>query len=159
MEEEELILRLENGNTTIKALWSTTNITYAKELRIKGMQGPRTVISKTEVHGAGFKNTMTYINPSPVEIDLGTVLHEIRNSKGQKIAEQKGKVYFVHGESTYVMTGTSTGVEAEGEATLVGIGVEEDNWNNLTIVNFKSPIDIPDELAVLLKAGGKNSQA
>ena len=155
MADEELILRLENGHATIKSWPFTASITYQKNVFLKGMKGPKTVMTQTVPEGSGFKNTMTCFNLSPLEIDLGTVRHEIRNSKGVKIAEQKGKVYLTRGESVYTMTGTTTGVAAEGDATLVGVGVEEDNWNNQTIVSFNAPVTLTDEFVALCNGSGK----
>ena len=42
------------------------------------------------------------------------------NGKGEKIAEQKGKVYLMRGETEYVMSGTVTGIAPEGEARIAG---------------------------------------
>lgn len=113
---------------------------------MKGMNGPKTVISKTEVkEGGGFINTLVAQNPSPLEIDLGTLKQELRNANGEKLGEQKGKVYLMNGETTYTMTGTTTGVQAEGEVSLVGMGVEEDNWHNLTLTSWAMPVTPPQE--------------
>lgn len=70
---------------------------------------------------------MRALNPSPLEIDLGTLHQELRNARGEKIATQKGKVYFGLGETTYVMQGEVTGVDVgEGEVRVLGVGVEEE---------------------------------
>jgi hypothetical protein len=99
---------------------------------------------------------MLAINPSPLEIDLGTLRQEIRNSKGEKIAEQKGKVYFGMGETSYVMSGTTTGTEVgEGEVRVVGLGVEEDNWNNFTLVHSDTATTLTEEFVALCKASRK----
>ena len=118
---------------------------------MKGMNGPQTTMLKTEVldGGKGYRNTMRAVNPSPLEIDLGTVKYEIRNSKGAKIAEQSGKIYFVRGENTYEVMGSTMGVPVEGEARLIGLGVEEDNWNNETIPLLDTPVTMTDEFVAL----------
>jgi hypothetical protein len=147
MNDENLVLKLENGKTTIKALMLKSNITYAKNVHMKGMNGPKTIISKTEVSadGKSFTNTLVATNPSPLEIDLGTVKQEIRNGKGEKIAEQKGKVYLSTGETTYTMSGTTTGFPADGEVKIVALGVEEESWNNLTLTSFSMPVTPVEE--------------
>src|SRR6187402_3003072 len=104
MQDETLTLRLENGNTKLRAMMMTSTIDYAKDVPLKGMNGPKTILSKTESNGSGFTNTITCINPSPLEIDLGTVKYAIKNSKGETIAEQQGPVYMKRGEFTYTMT-------------------------------------------------------
>jgi hypothetical protein len=153
MNDESLILKLENGKTTIKAFIMKANITYAKDVHLKGMNGPKTIISKTEVSadGKSFTNTLVATNPSPLEIDLGTAKQEIRNGKGEVIAEQKGKVYLKTGETTYTMSGTTTGVPADGEVKIVAMGVEEENWNNLTLTSFSMPVTPPQEFLALCK--------
>jgi hypothetical protein len=153
--EEELIMRLENGHATIKAFMFSANIIFKKEVLLKGMRGLKTIMTKTESNGLEFKNTMISINPSPVEIDLGTVMHEIRNDKGVKIAEQKGKVYLAHGESTYTMAGVTTGEAAEEVAMVIGLGVEEDNSNNSMVVHLNTAVTLTDEFVALCIASGK----
>jgi hypothetical protein len=155
MQDEKLVLRLENGHATIKALFTKSNIVYAKDVQLKGMHGPKTVMLKTEVDGKEFKNTMKANNPSPVEMDVGTLKQEILNGKGENIAEQKGTLYFMRGETEYVMSGTVTGVACDGEARVVGLGVEEDNWNNLTIPFINTPTTVTDEFANLCKTSGQ----
>jgi len=158
--DDEVILRLENGHTTIyKRFMVNATIVYNKNVTLKGMSGPKTMIKKTELDGRGFRNTIVAINPSPLEIDLGTVKHEIRNIKGEKIAEQKGKVYLTRGESTYFMIGETTGAAAEGDITVAGIGVEEDAWPNETIVAFNVPLKLTDELLALCNTNEKNTEA
>ena len=154
IQDEALVLRLENGHATIKAMFIKSNIVYAKDVQLKGMNGPKTVMVKTEGDGKSFKNMMRTTNPSPVEMDIGTLKQEILNGKGEKIAEQKGKLYLMRGETEFVLSGTVTGVAAEGEPRLVGTGVEEDNWNNLTITYFNAATTLTDEFAALCKASG-----
>lgn len=128
MSDDTLTLHLKNGAPTIKAFMISTTITYAKSVTIRGMSGPKTTMKATTITATGFSNTMVSVNTSPLEIDLGTLRQEIRNSKGETIAVQKGKVYFRCGESEFVMEGTVTGVlpDENGEARIVGVGVEED---------------------------------
>lgn len=154
MQDEALILRLENGHATIKAFMMRANIIYAKDVHLKGMHGPKTVMVKTKVDGKTFTNTMKATNPSPVEIDLGTVKQDIVNGKGEKIADQKGKVYFMRGETEYTMSGSVTGVAYDGEAMILGLGVEEDNWNNHTIPFLNTPTTVTDEFKNLCKTSG-----
>lgn len=145
MQDEELTMRLDNGHGTVAALGMTASIVYRKDIHLKGMKGPQTVMQKTEIDGAGFKNTMLAINPSPLEIDLGTAKYEIRNEAGVKIAEQTGKTYTTRGKSTYTVTGTVTGGAAKGKAKLIGLGVEEDNWINDTIKFLDADLTLSDK--------------
>jgi hypothetical protein len=51
MQDEELVMKLENGKGTIKAMMMTANIVYHKDVKMKGMNGPKTVMVKTEKEG------------------------------------------------------------------------------------------------------------
>jgi hypothetical protein len=149
MNDEKLVMKLLNGNGTIKSLGMTSKIKYQKDVHLKGMKGPETVMIKTEVEGSGFKNTMLTINPSAFEIDMGVVKYEIRNEDGAKIAEQRGKTHITRGESTSIMTGNVIGGKVKGQARLVGLGVEEDNWHNETIQDLNTTVKLSDEFVSL----------
>ena len=150
MQDEALVMHLQNGHTTIKAfLGMKSSIIYAKDVHMKGMNGPKTVMVRTEGDGKTFRNTMRSTNPSPVEMDLGTLREDIVNGKGEKIAEQKGKVYLMRGDTEFVMIGSVTGVAPEGEARIVGLGVEEDNWNNDTMPFLNTATTLTDEFTAM----------
>jgi hypothetical protein len=151
MLDEELILRLDNGHARIKSWGMSANIVYQKEVKLKGMRGPKTIMVKTEVEGGGkrFKNTMKAINPSSLELDLGTLRYEFQNEDGVKIAEQKGKVYLMRGESAVFMEGTTAGVAPKGKTRIVSLDVEEDNWHNETIPFFNTEVELTEEFVAL----------
>lgn len=155
-QDESLVFRLENGHATIKGFLLYAKITYSKDVQLKGMNGPRTEMVSTEVKGKGFVNRMKTWNPSPVEMDVGTVKQDVRNGKGETIAEQKGVVYYTRGETEYAMEGTLTGLLPDGESRIVGVGAEEDNWNNETIPFHDTPMNLTDEFVALCK---RNSEA
>lgn len=149
MQDENLIMKLENGKGTIKAMMMTANIVYRKEVKLKGMNGPKTVMKKTETEGDGFKNTMLTINPSPLEIDMGVVHYEIRNEDGMKVADQSGKTYITRGESTSTMVGKTTGEAPKSPAKLVGVDVEDDNWHKETIAYLDTSTSLSNEFIAL----------
>lgn len=149
IQDEDLILKLENGKGTIKAMMMTANIVYRKEVKLKGMNGPKTVMTKTEKEGKGFKNTMLTINPSPLEIDMGTVHYEIRNEDGAKIAVQSGKTYITRGESTSVMVGKMMGEAPQLQAKLVGVAVEDDNWHKEAIAYLDTTMTLSEEFVAM----------
>ena len=151
MQDEELVLKLENGKGTIKAMMMTANIVYRKEVKLKGMNGPKTVMTETEKEGEGFKNTMLTINPSPLEIDMGTVHYEIRSEDGGKIAVQSGKTYITRGESTSVMVGKTMGEAPKLQAKLVGVTVEDDNWHKETITYLDTTTTLSEEFVALCR--------
>jgi hypothetical protein len=149
IQDEELVLRFENGKGTIRFMLMTLNVTYTKEVRLKGMNGPKTIITKTELDREGFKNTMLILNPSPVEIDMGLVYYEIRNEEAVKIAKQWGSTYITRGESTSRLTGKTTGGNPKGEARLVAIDVEDDNWHKETIKYLDMSITLSEEFSTI----------
>ncbi len=151
MQDEDLVMKLENGKGTIKAMMMTANIVYRKDVKLKGMHGPKTVMTKTERGGEGFKNTMLTINPSPLEIDMGLVHYEIRNKDGVKIAEQSGKTYITRGESTSTMVGKITGEASESQAKLVGVTVEDENWHKETIKYLDTTTTLTGEFVAMCR--------
>ena len=57
LRDESLLLQLKNGKGTVKAMMGmSAQIDYNKDCPLKGMHGPKTTISKTEVAGGGFKS-------------------------------------------------------------------------------------------------------
>lgn len=127
----------------------SAQIDYNKDCPLKGMHGPKTKILKTQVEGGGFKNTIKILNPSPLELDLGTIKQEIRNADGSLVAVQQGKVYLLRGDTDFVVEGKAVGKAAGQDAKLVAVGVVEDNWHNETITAFDEPVVLPQELVSL----------
>lgn len=127
----------------------TAPIDYNKDCPLKGMHGPKTIIAKTVVEGGGFKNTLKVQNPSPLELDLGTIQQEIRNVDGSVVATQQGKAYLLKGETTYVVEGKVVGKAVGKDAKIVATGVAEDNWHNETIQAFQENVELPQELVSL----------
>ncbi|CZS93932.1 uncharacterized protein RCO7_08082 [Rhynchosporium graminicola] len=148
LRNEDLVLQLKNGKGTVKAMLGlSAKIDYNKDCALKGMNGPKTSILKTEVLGGQrYRSTMRVINPSPLELDLGTIKQEIRNLDGSVIAVQQGKMYLLRGESEYVVEGMVVGKALGKDVKLVATGVEENNWHNETITAFDEPIVLTDEL-------------
>jgi hypothetical protein len=151
--DEKLTLGLDNGQGSVKAMFLTANIVYKKEVHMLGMNGPRTELVKTEVHADGtFTNTMKIINPSPLEIDLGTTTFAFKNAAGEVLAEQTGKVFIPRGDSTYTINGTVKQKGSVDKVSLIGMGVAEDSWIKETIKIYDVPIQLTPELTELLKA-------
>ncbi|EKD20006.1 uncharacterized protein L3040_002316 [Drepanopeziza brunnea f. sp. 'multigermtubi'] len=149
LRDESLVLKLQNGKAQVKAMGMKAEIDYNKDCPLKGMNGPKTSISKTVVEGGSFKNTLVVENPSPLELDLGTIQQELRNQDGSVIATQSGKAYLSRGQSTYDVEGKPSGKAAGASATLVATGVAENNWHNETIQAFQVPVTLPAELVTI----------
>jgi hypothetical protein len=150
--DQKLTLRLDNGQGTIKALGLTAKIVYKKEVQLMGMNGPVTQVVKTETTGSGFKNTMKIINPSPLEIDLGSPTFAFKNAAGEVLATQTGKLFISRGETIYTVTGEVKSKGSADKPILVGQSTDHDSWINDTIRFFNAPISLTPEMQSLVAA-------
>jgi len=151
--DEKFTMSLDNGAGTIKALGMKSKIVYKKGVTFLGMDGPQSSILKTEILGDGqFKNTMKIVNPSPVEIDLGSAVFEIKNAAGEVLAEQTANVFIVRGETIYQATGTVKQKGNVDRVSLVGVPASKaGTCLEETLRNFNVPITLTPELITLLK--------
>jgi hypothetical protein len=152
--DEKFTMSLDNGAGTIKALGMKSSIVYKKGVTFQGMDGPQSSILKTQILGDGqFKNTMKIVNPSPVEIDLGSATFEFKNAAGDVLGEQTANVFVVRGETIYQATGT---VKAKGNVdrvSLVGVAASKAGTCLEEVLrNFNVPITLTPELITLFKA-------
>jgi len=152
--DEKFTMSLDNGVGTIKALGMKSKIVYKKTVTFPGMDGPQSSILKTEILGDGqFKNTMRIVNPSPVEIDLGSATFELKNAAGEVLAEQTANLFIVQGETVYQATGTVKQKGNVDRVSLVGVPASKSGtFLEETLRNFNVPITLTPELITLLKA-------
>ncbi|KAK3946196.1 hypothetical protein QBC46DRAFT_369102 [Diplogelasinospora grovesii] len=150
MRDEHLVLTLDNGACTIKAMFLTGRCTYRKDVHIKGMNGPPTKISRTD-EGT---NILAVHNQSPLEIDHGVSLFEIRDGD-TVLAELKGPMQIKRGgfEFTQNITRRDKPVSASnptGNVLLVGTGVEDNSaWTNETLKYIRTPLELTDKFVSL----------
>ncbi|KAM3541426.1 hypothetical protein BM221_002076 [Beauveria bassiana] len=128
MHDDQLVMRLENGQVTVKSMGMTSNIVYNKVLNLRGLKSLETTLLKVEADDGGVKSTFSVVNPSQFEVDLGTVIYEVRDKDGNRIGEQKGATYVSRGESSLALHGSVEGDVSSGETRFVGVDVEEENW-------------------------------
>ncbi|KAK2070853.1 hypothetical protein P8C59_005317 [Phyllachora maydis] len=142
MHDEHLILKLDNGQCTIKTLGMSSNVIYRKEIHLKGMRGPPVEIRKaTETF-----NTMAVRNLSPLEIDHGVSSFHIQDGAGNTVAELRGPLEIKRGEFEVTMTIKRTGRKPCGnEGTLVGAGTDNDAWTSETLVYINTPVKLTEE--------------
>lgn len=150
--DEKLVLRLDNGVGQIKALGMKANITYRKNVDMLGMNGPKTVILKTEATAEGFKNTLKITNPSPLEIDIGENVFHFVDEAGTVVAEQRGRLNIPRGDSYHEVTGKILAKSPQGKVRLVGVDVEKQSWLKETIKYFDTPIALTPEFTTLTTA-------
>jgi hypothetical protein len=131
-------------------MFMTANITYAKDVDIIAMNGPKIEIVKTEAEADGkFKNTIKIINPSPLEIEIVENTFHYIDEAGTVIAEQHGPLNVVRGDSYHEVTGEVKAKNPQGKIRLAGIEVEQDSWMKQTIKYFGSQGTLTPELTTL----------
>ncbi|OAA51062.1 hypothetical protein BBO_01009 [Beauveria brongniartii RCEF 3172] len=128
MQDEQLVLRLEKGQATVKSMGMTSTIAYNKVLNLRGLKSLETTLLKVEADDNGVKSIISMLNPSQFEVDLGTVIYEVQGKDGRRIGEQKGATYVSRGESSLALHGFVEGEVSSGETRFVGVDVEEENW-------------------------------
>ncbi|KAJ3498018.1 hypothetical protein NLG97_g1444 [Lecanicillium saksenae] len=144
MQDEDLVLRLESRRATVKAIGLTATLPYKKELHLKGLANLRsTLIHAKEIGSDVIRSTFCVSNPSPFEIDLGTVMYRALNENGDVIGEQKGETFLMRGgESYFILEGHIAKPMSHGEAVFVAIDVEGDSWVKqiIGLVDIKATI-------------------
>jgi hypothetical protein len=145
MKDEHLVLTLDKGDCTIKALGLTAHCTYRKDIHLKGMNGPQSRIIDTDET----TNTVAVHNPSPLEIDHGVSMFEIRDAAGnpEKIAELKGPMEIKRGyfELKMNLSRTANKPQSGSTAYLIGIGTENDAWTNDTLKYINTRLELTDK--------------
>lgn len=151
--DEKVTLMLDNGKGTIKALGLTAHITYKKKVEFAGMNGPKTELVKTEDLGDGkFKNTMKMMNPSPVEIDLGTPSFVFKDAGGNVLAEQSGKVHIPRGDYVYESSGSVKTKGDTSKVVLSGVDTDQDAWTKKSVQFFELPVTLTQGMVAIAKA-------
>ncbi|KAK1986682.1 hypothetical protein LZ30DRAFT_685214 [Colletotrichum cereale] len=149
--DEKLVLHLDNGDCSIKALGMSAKVKYAKDVAIIGMGGPKIAQVNSQERGGGFVNTMKVYNPSPLEIDHGVSMFELRNESGEVLAELKGNLKIVKGDFETTFQGSlNKGAKASDKARMVGVGTQESNWCNETIKFIDVPFSVSPQFAQML---------
>ena len=144
MQDDSLLLRLENGEATVKALGTKSNIVYRKNIHLRGLQSLKIGLIKTETRESITTSTFIIDNPSHFDVDLGIARFEVQDGQGCRIAGLKGSTYLKQGTSELNLSGPSTGATLrQGEARLVGVDVDEDNWLMESIHTLNKPVAIP----------------
>lgn len=175
LQDETLTLRLDNGEATVKAMGRSSGIVYKKDIQVKGFKGLQTTITSTvlsmqgggeeeEGEGAGagggggsgtrrtYTSSVEMMNPSPFEIDIGTVHYEVRDEQGTVIAHQKGKTCVKRGTSCFTVVGDITGKVQQKAGSgapkvqFVGAQVDEDTWFKEIVAAVGIWVTVPDEV-------------
>ncbi|OAQ98775.1 hypothetical protein LLEC1_07269 [Akanthomyces lecanii] len=143
LKDEDLVLRLDHGQASVRALGMTAQVVYRKDLHLKGLTSLTSTLIQVKPFGSEYESTFCLYNPSPFEIDLGTVLFQVQDEHGKVIAEQKGSTFLMRGGACYsVVTGHIDGKISEGKARFIGLGAEGDSWvkDIIDLVDIKATI-------------------
>lgn len=147
--------QLENGECTIRSLGITAHCSYCLEIPIVGMMGPKATLLNLQRNGKNDERltvTADLQNPGPVEIDHGWSLFELRNDKGESVADLEGDLKFVRGNFSIVLDGTVKKGVAVGETLrLAAVGVESSTWCNETIQFIDTTLQLTPEQVTLLQ--------
>ncbi|KAL6400541.1 hypothetical protein AUP68_16254 [Ilyonectria robusta] len=149
MVDDDTNFQLENGSCTIRALGLTAHCDYNLDIAIQAMKGPRVTLRELSRSGDdGIAVTFRMHNPSPVELDHGVCTFELRNDKGQRMAELRGELKIARGQFDLCLHGTTrTGVAPSNKVRLVGVGVDGSSWCN----DFDAVMDMRPKFAGLLR--------
>lgn len=152
MVNDETRFQLENGVCTIKSLGIIAHCNYCLDIPIRGMSGPKFNIKNAERNGKEVILTLIVHNPSPVEIDHGACIFDLRNTNDESLMELRGNLKIVRGDFEVVLRGKSKkGVIPTDKARLVGTGVEGKSWCRETIQYLDVMGDLDHETTNLLR--------
>lgn len=149
MQQDSLILSLENGEGTVKAMGMKSKIVYKKQIELSGMNGPKARITKVEGSKENAQIGLQVFNPSPLEIDLGTAIYEVQGEDGTKIMNIEGQQHITRGGSQHTLSGKVEGTVTEGPGKLVGLGAKEDAWTQDSNKFINIRLNLGSELAAL----------
>ncbi|KAF5026115.1 hypothetical protein F66182_1803 [Fusarium sp. NRRL 66182] len=123
--DQDTALQLKSSSCKVRALGTLSTCDLCLDIPLKSLGGPRITLKKLSRAGEDVAATFSFSNPSPVEIDHGRCIFELRNTNGETLAELKGELNIVHGQTDLVLNGTRrNGAGASDRARLVGIGAE-----------------------------------
>ncbi|KAH7157088.1 hypothetical protein EDB81DRAFT_412921 [Dactylonectria macrodidyma] len=152
MVDNDTSFQLDNGTCTVRALGVTAHCNYTLDVPVQAMRGPRAtlrMLSRSNEGDDGITITVRVRNPSPVELDHGVCAFELRNDKGECMAELSGQLKIVRGQFDLNLHGTTrTGVAPSDKVRLVGVGEGASSWCN----DFDAILDLKAEFAGLFRA-------
>ncbi|KAH7154964.1 hypothetical protein B0J13DRAFT_213524 [Dactylonectria estremocensis] len=149
MVDDDTSFQLDNGTCSVRALGATAHYNYSLDIPIRAMRGPRATVRTLSRTSEGLAATVRLSNPSPVELDHGVCAFELRNDKGERMAELSGQLKMVRGQFDLSLHGTMrTGVAPSGKVRLVGVGEGASSWCN----DFDVVLDLNNEFAGLFHA-------
>ncbi|EEU46294.1 uncharacterized protein NECHADRAFT_99932 [Fusarium vanettenii 77-13-4] len=153
MLDSDSSFQLDNGWCTVGALGTSSGCEMCLDIPLKCMNGPQMELKKlSRSSDNGIVATFRLDNLSPMEIDHGRCIFELRNTRGETMAELRGDLNIVRGQADYTLHGTTRpGVAPSDMARLVGVGVEGSSWCSETIKEIDVIFGLKPEFAELLQ--------
>ncbi|KAM5351988.1 hypothetical protein ACJ41O_004711 [Fusarium nematophilum] len=150
---QDTSFQLSNGQCTVSALGTSSVCEMDLEIPVRCMSGPLVSLERLSRSGDDITATFRLDNSSPVELDHGRCIFELRNTRGETMAELRGELNIVRGQAEYTLHGlTRRGVAPSDKARLVGVGVEGNSWCRETVKEFDVAFSLRPELAEVLRA-------
>ncbi|KND94208.1 hypothetical protein TOPH_01079 [Tolypocladium ophioglossoides CBS 100239] len=145
--DDDTNFQLENGHCTVTALGVKAHCNYCLDLPIRGMMGPKASVASLEREGEDITMVVAIENPSPVEIDHGMTLFELRNGEGASMVELRGNLQIVRGTSECTLRGKlmAGGKTPPSRARLVGVCAEGSSLCRETASYFDVGLDMKPE--------------
>ncbi|CAM1503878.1 Fc.00g014690.m01.CDS01 [Cosmosporella sp. VM-42] len=153
--DDETSFELENGECSITAMKITAHCNYCLGIPLRGMGGPQISLKKLSRTGWDVAATFEFVNPSPVEIDHGRCVFELRYGEEQRgVALLQGDFKLVQGKFILDLDGlVKNWAVPSSKARLVGISaVGGQSWANESIKFIDSVFDLGSDFAKVLTA-------
>ena len=144
---KEATFELQNGACKIRAMGLRAKCEFRQKVPIPGMNGPKITVASTQRSDRDITMEIVVHNPSPVEMNHGTTILELRNEAGEALADMKGDLDISRGDTSIVLTGRlRDGAVLSKQMRLVGKGVEDNSWCNETIKFIDVVVDLSPEM-------------
>ena len=153
--DDETSFELENGECSITAMRITAHCNYCLGIPLRGMGGPQITLKKLSRTGRDVAASFEFNNPSPVEVDHGRCVFELRYGEEHKgVALLQGDFKMVQGRFSLTLDGLMKSWAApSNKARLVGISaIGGQSWANESIKFIDSVFDLESKFANMLTA-------
>jgi hypothetical protein len=152
---ETVCLQLGNGECDVRVMGIVAHCSCCIDVLVQGMMGPKAVIRHISRNGLSINIALQCHNPSPVSIDHGQSLFELRNDGGQVLADLEGPFDLGLGKFEVHLHGSLVeGVEVGRQIRLVAVGTQCKTWCNETIQYIDIRLDLTPEQIGLLQSRG-----
>jgi hypothetical protein len=135
--DDNTSLQVESKECTVRALGTSSACDLHIDMPLKATGGPRVVLKTLVRVGERVTTIFSLEYSGPVEIDYGHCAFEFRNSHNETLAELKGDLSLIQGQTDLTLHGTTRdGVTIpSNKIRLVGVGVveKEKSWLSATI--------------------------